>query len=173
LLARERPNDAVPVLRRAAQLNPLPEYQWVLADALRQQRLDADASLVEEELTSRGAVVDPRTVALYLATRRIDPVRAIELAEEELRARADIFTLDAHAWALAANGRLDQARDVMGRALAAGTQDGRLFLHAGVIHASGGRSREAKQWLQKAHKLRAMLLPSESAELAKHLNSTH
>ena len=34
LLALHRPADAVVELKRAAELNPLPEYQWALADAL-------------------------------------------------------------------------------------------------------------------------------------------
>ena len=35
---------------------------------------------------------------------------ALSLAEAELGVRADVFTLDAHAWALAANGRTAEAR---------------------------------------------------------------
>ena len=35
LLAMKRTAEAVEALERAARLNPLPEYQWTLADALR------------------------------------------------------------------------------------------------------------------------------------------
>ncbi len=169
LLASKQSSDALEALRRAAQLHPLPEYQWALADALRLQGLELEADAVERELTTRGALADPRTLALYLATRRSEPAKAMTLTEEELRTRADVFTLDAHAWALAATGRIDEAREEIGRAVAEGTEDGRLFLHAGVIHAAAGRPREAKRWLRKAESLRAMLLPSESAELTRHL----
>lgn len=172
-LAMDRPSDALEVLRRAARLNPLPEYQWVLADALRLQGHRGEAEIVERDLMTRGAGADSRTLALFLATRHVESPKAIALAEEELRARADVFTLDAHAWALAANGRLGEARDVMKRALAEGTQDGRLFLHAGVIAAVAGRDREARRWLRKAQDLRSVLLPSESAELTKYLIGTH
>lgn len=169
LLASNQPSDALDVLRRAARLHPLPEYQWTLADALRSQDLAAEADIVERELTTRGAVADPRTLALYLSTRRSEPAKAMTLAEDELRTRADIFTLDAHAWALAASGRIEEAREEIGRAVAEGTEDGRLFLHAGAIHAAAGRPREAKRWLRKAESLRAMLLPSESAELTRQI----
>ena len=37
----------------------------------------------------------------------------------------------------------------MTRALAEGTEDGRLFLHAGVIAAAGDRRAEARKWLRK------------------------
>jgi tetratricopeptide (TPR) repeat protein len=172
LLATSRPSDAVPVLRRAASLNPLPEYQWTLADTLRVQGLSAEADAIEQELVKHGSVADPRTYALYLASRRRDVPKAVALAEEELRARADVFTLDTRAWTLAASGRIDEAREAMVRALAEGTSDARLFLHAGVIDAAAGRHREARQWLKKAERLRATLLPSEAAELDRHLTET-
>ena len=38
LLARRRDHAAVGMLERAVRLNPLPEYQWALADALRHRR---------------------------------------------------------------------------------------------------------------------------------------
>jgi tetratricopeptide (TPR) repeat protein len=172
LLAMNQIPEAVQALTVAARVNPLPEYQWALADALRLEGLEVDARRVEQELAGRGAAADPRTLALYLATRRAEPARAIALAEDELETRADVFTLDAHAWALAANGRHLEARDVIRRATAEGTQDARLFLHAGVIHLATGHVAEAKRWLRKADRLRATLLPSEVTELAKSLSQT-
>lgn len=178
LLAMNDRSAAVESLARAAERNPLPEYQWALADALRLAGRESEAARVEQELTARGATLDPRTLALYLATRRIEQAppspagvggQALALAEQELEARGDVFTLDAYAWALLASGRIEQARQVIGRAVADGTEDARLFLHAGVIHAAAGRPREAGLWLKKADGLRAMLLPSESAELTRQL----
>ena len=169
LLAMDRRADALEVLRRAARLNPLPEYQWILADALRLEGLADEASTVEQALMARGSLSDPRTFAIYLATRRTDLPKAIALAEEEMTTRADVFTLDAHAWALAASGRVAEADQIISRAVAEGTHDARLFLHAGVIRAAAGRTREAEQWFKKARRLQAMLLPSEAAELTRHL----
>jgi len=171
LLASGRAADAVPVLSRAADLNPLPEYQWILADALRLKGLDAVAADVEQEIVTRGGTSDPRTVSLYLATRGTDAARALTLADDELRTRADVFTLDARAWALAASGRIAEADQTITRALGEGTHDARLFLHAGVIHAAAGREREARRLLKKADALRAMLLPSEAAELTRRLTA--
>jgi tetratricopeptide (TPR) repeat protein len=173
LLASKRPTEAIAPLSRAATLNPLPEYQWALADALRVQGRLGAAAAVELEIATSGAAADPRTVALYLATRRTGADKALALVEEELRTRADVFTLDAHAWALAAAGRTAEARDVIGRALAEGTEDARLFLHAGVIHGALGQRREARRWLNKAERLGATLLPSEADELSTQLRGTH
>ena len=168
-LAMKKTADAVAAFSRAAQLNPLPEYQWALGDALRLHGDHARAELVENELTSRGTEADPRTVALFLATRRAAITKAIALAERELQTRADVFTLDALAWSLAAAGRTAEAQVTMTRALAEGTEDGRLFLHAGVIAAAEDRGAEARKWLRKAEALRSTLLPSELDELTKHL----
>ena len=172
LLAKRDRAAALTALTRAASLNPLPEYQWILADALRGHGRAADADAVERELVTRGTTSDPRTVALYLATRRVEGATALSLADSELESRADVFTLDARAWALAATGRIPEALKAIAPALAAGTQDARLFLHAGVIHAAAGQTREASHWLRKAAQLRSMLLPSENTVLASHLTTS-
>ncbi len=161
LLARHRSEDAVRALDRAAALNPLPEFQWALADALRERGLGREAATVELQLLRHGAASDPRTFALFLATRHLDPQQALVLTERELTVRRDVFTEDARAWALTAAGRLDEARAAMERALAQHTRDARLYLHAGVIAASAGRRADARRWFAEAEICRSTLLPSE------------
>ena len=161
LMAGNRLRDAVPALERAASLNPLPEYQWVLSDALRRQGREQDAMIVERQLIERGAATDPRTVALFIATRRLDHPLALALSESELAVRRDVFTEDARAWALAAAGRFDEARVPMERALSAHTNDARVFLHAGVIAIATGRHVDARRWFTQAERFRYTLLPSE------------
>jgi Flp pilus assembly protein TadD len=111
-------------------------------------------------------------LALFLATRGERVETALALTERELVQRADIFTQDARAWALAAGGRIDEAHAAMTRALAENTEDARLFLHAGVISASRGQPADATRWLAKAHALRTTLLPSEIEMLRHHGNGT-
>lgn len=159
-LAQSKQADAIGSLEKAAHLNPLPEYHWALADALRAVNRTEEASTIEKAIVA-GATDDPRTLSLYLSTRREDADRAIQLARQELEKRHDIFTLDALAWALAASGEITEASEVMQRALAEGTQDARLFLHAAVIAAAAGRPADAKQWAGKARRLQFTLLPSE------------
>jgi tetratricopeptide (TPR) repeat protein len=161
LLAEQRYDVAVQALERAAALNPLPEYQWTLADALRRIGRDQQAASIEQQLLERGPSSDPRTVALFLATRRVDPAQSLSLTEQELAVRRDVFTEDARAWALAGAGRFDEASAAMGRALSAHTNDARLFVHAGVIAASTGRHRDARRWFAQANRFRFTLLPSE------------
>jgi tetratricopeptide (TPR) repeat protein len=165
LLAMNRAKEAVPALRRAADLTARPDAQWALADALRLVDRDGDADLVEQKLTRDGEATDRRTLALFLATRRMSPSRAVDLARRELGVRQDVFTLDALAWALAAAGHISEAESSIARALAEGTQDGRLFLHAAAIAQAAGRRADAVRWLTRAERLGATLLPSELDEL--------
>jgi tetratricopeptide (TPR) repeat protein len=165
LLALGRNAEAVAALEAAADLNPSPEYQWWLADALRAEGRPVPAERLEAEIAGRGAGADPRTVALFLATRRREPGRAERLARDELARRPDAFSHDALAWALAAGGDWIGADAAMRRALATPGRDARLFLHAGVIAAASGRPDAAAGFLREAHAARAMLTPSELALL--------
>jgi tetratricopeptide (TPR) repeat protein len=165
LLAQNKSGEAVASLQRAAKLNPLPDYQWTLAEALRVTGREKEASEVEAQLCQRGASSDPRTLALYLATRHESWETALRLARAEFDSRSDVFTHDALAWSLAAAGNLDEAHAEMQRALAEGTRDARLFFHAGIIASQAGHSADAERWLRKASELSHLLLPSERNEL--------
>jgi tetratricopeptide (TPR) repeat protein len=162
----EKTTEAIEALKRAAVLNPLPEYQWTLSEALRAADLIEEAQAVEAQLKRRAAADDPRTFSLYVATRGEDVPTALRLATRELETRADVFTLDALAWAWMANGNAEQAWIFAQRAVAEGTQDVRLFLHAGVIASAAGQSEKAAAYLAKAKVMQEMLLPSERKILA-------
>lgn len=126
-----------------------------------------EAQAVEQTLLNHGAADDRRTLALYLATTGRDPDLAVHLARAELEVREDVLTLDALAWALSVAGQYQEARAVSARAMQVGTQDARLFYHAGVIAAAVGEQAEASRWFAKAAAERQMLLPTEQAQLTK------
>jgi Flp pilus assembly protein TadD len=165
LLAQNRFREAVDALQNAAKLNPLPEYQWTLAEALRAADRENEASGIEVQLRKQGGTSDPRTLALFLSTRHESPETALQLAQAELDSRSDVFTHDALAWSLAAAGKLSEAHSEMRRALAEGTADGRLFFHAAVIASKTGHAADADRWLRKAKELSHLLLPSERNQL--------
>jgi tetratricopeptide (TPR) repeat protein len=165
LLAENKVGEAVNALERAAHLNPLPEYQWALADALRAANRDADAEEVERRLAATGAANDPRSYSLFLATRGRDPDIALRLAEEELKVRRDVYTLDALAWAQSAKGDAAEGWKTMRSALALGTADARLYLHAAAIAAQAGENRQAKIYAGMAAKSAFSLLPGERIRL--------
>ena len=67
-----------------------------------------------------------------------DAAEAVRLAEEEAKARGDVYTHDALAWALCRAGRAREAEAESGRALALGTKDASLYYHAAVIAGALG-----------------------------------
>ena len=170
LLALERAAEAVAALRAAEKLQPLPEYQWWLADALRSANQPDEARQVEQRLLARGAEADARTLALFLATRGQQPANAIRLADAELVERQDVHTHDARAWALAAAGRLADAKIALRTALASGTKDPRLSLHAAEIALADGNPHEAREHGARAREGAGSLTPSERVRLERILS---
>jgi tetratricopeptide (TPR) repeat protein len=168
-LAQNRNEQAAQLMRRAVEVNPLPEYRWLFAEALRAAGHIQQARTVEDKIKEAGAIDDPRTLALFLTTRgeRLDT--ALSLADKETGVRGDVFTLDALAWTLAAMGKANEAVAQIRRALAEGTEDARLFYHAGSILARTGQKQEARLMLHKAAAIKQMLLPSERDGLSNEL----
>jgi len=158
LWSLNRNEEALEQFKQAADLSPLPEYQWALADALRATN---HASVIETESLIKQSTEDPRTVSLYLSTRGEEIGRAVELAKQELTNRQDVFTHDAFAWALAASGRPTEALVEIQKALAEGTKDSRLFFHAAVIAAQSGQNSLARRWIEQANAMKQMLFPIE------------
>lgn len=165
LLALHRLADAVVELQRAAKLNPLPEYQWALADAFALTGDRDRAKQIESQIIARGATEDPRAMSLFLATRGENVEQAVRMAQQELTNRGDVFTHDAFAWSLARAGRSAEAQLHATQVLSEGTVDARLFLHAGIIAALNNDVTQAKRRLQQASAIQQMLLPSERAQL--------
>jgi tetratricopeptide (TPR) repeat protein len=165
-LALDEINAAISSAQNAATLGRLPEQQWLLADVLRLAARTNEAANVENELEKHGAGEDPRSYSLYLATRGREPELALRLAERELTIRQDIFTHDALAWALRANGRLAGAQAEMTQALSTGAQDARLFFHAAAIAQGLGQPDQAARFRSMASSFKQMLLPSEQEQLS-------
>ena len=164
LLSQGEVQKAIVSLTKATRLNPLPEYQWILIDSLRLAGNKEQAIAIEATLLQHGEKEDPRTFALYLATTDQNPDTAVRLAKKELAVRTDVFTLDTVAWALNSAGHHREAQEYMKKALSEGTQDARLYYHAGVIAHANGDIQKAQHWFNKIIPFRHMLLPSERDE---------
>lgn len=160
LLAAGQPAEALVPLARATEILPLPEPRWVYAEALRAAGREPEAAAMEERLVREGRAEDPRTVALFLATRGRDPTAAVQLATAELGVRADVMTHAASALALARDAKSDDALVQIHAALAEGTSDARLFLYAGHVSAVAHQS-DAAGFLRRASEMSPLLLPSE------------
>lgn len=92
-----------------------------------------------EIAVSKQATAYHRAWSLFLLDHHRRVGEVLGKAQEELGTRRDIYGYDVVAWALHASGRDREAREMMSRALALGTQDAMLFYHAGMIDRALGR----------------------------------
>lgn len=165
-LAQGDAAGAVALLKPAVAANPMPDYLWLLTEALEAAGDESEGRAMEARLKKTGSAIDGRTMALFFATRGESLVEAEAMARQELTHRQDIFTHDALAFALYALGRSAEAQEQIDLALDEGTEDARLFFHAALIAASLGELEEADDWLIAATDLQDTLLPSEKRRLA-------
>ena len=167
LLAQNKPEDAVKLLHKAVKIHPLPEYLWLLIEALQGNQQPEQARKIEARLMQTGASEDRRTYSLYLASTGQHVATALRLAIQDFETREDIFSHDALAWSLYSANQTTAALHHIKRAVSEGTQDARLFFHAAVITQAAGDASQALYWRQKAKAIQHMLLPSERAALEK------
>ena len=161
-------NAAIISLAKAANLNHLPEAQWLLADALRAAGNRAEGAAKSKSKSSSAApwktrdrfrsTFPPAGSSRNWRSRWLNA--NLPLVQMFLRTTRC-------AWALQANGRFSEARAEMTKALADGTQDARLFFHAAVINAAAGEKDEAARCAREAWSFRQMLYPSEIAQLSR------
>jgi tetratricopeptide (TPR) repeat protein len=147
---------AAGLYERAVAVVPQPELLAALGDVYSVLGRDAEAQDQYEtvELIGKLAEINEqvynRQLALFFADhdRRLD--EALLLSMAELKVRKDVFGYDAAAWAAYKNGLLDRADELAAKALALGTQDARLYYHAGMIAKAQGRVDEARGLLERA-----------------------
>ena len=87
------------------------------------------------------------------------------MAKHELTLRHDLWTLDAYAWALYANGEYSQAELEIQRAHAVGIQSEQIFYHAGLIAIKLNKQADAARYFE------ALLQLNASSEFAKDARS--
>lgn len=102
------------------------------------------------EAIGREAVSGDESLAGFLAERGLKLQDALRLAERAANRRHDVPTLDALAWAYFRNGRLQEADAAAAQALATGTRDKRVVLHAAAIKSALGDASAARLLTRRA-----------------------
>jgi len=137
--AQQKHDDAVELLRRRNQKVPQPESVYALAEALERAGRQEEAEVIYAQFVDSArrqtelADNANRELVFYYADHAKNPTEALRIATLEYQRRQDVFTLDAYAWALYANGQFAAAQKQMDRALAYGTRNPKFFFHAGAI----------------------------------------
>lgn len=131
-LAQGKPDDAITLLRQLAEKTRSARHLFLLA-----QRTGAaddfknfERVALESATTARQA---NRELVLYFATRGNNRVWALQTARKEAVLRQDVYTLDALAVALHANGQKHEAHAVMRKIVALGTRDPEIVEHANAV----------------------------------------
>ena len=170
--ANGRYPEAIDLYRKAIEAIPLPDYAASLGDVYakigRAEEARKQYALVEYigRLNALNKVLYNRELALFYADHDTKLGEALDLARRELEVRRDVYTHDVLAWALYKNGQAADAVAPMKEALRLGTEDARLFFHAGMIHRAAGERARARELLQRALTLnpRFHVLQAEIAE---------
>lgn len=169
-LAKGDAKRAAELLLIAYRQAPLVETAWRLGDA---RSAAGDAAGAEEAygwVVKEGRRSDPRTLSLFYSTKNRDIEEALRLAEEEMKVRPGIYTLDAYAWALHRSGKVAEARAAIDKATRFGTRDALLLYHAGAIRIAGGDREGGEKLVNEALALSPKFDPVaavEAAELVK------
>ncbi|HEY8072898.1 MAG TPA: tetratricopeptide repeat protein, partial [Labilithrix sp.] len=137
-MARGDYRRAAELFARAHAQSPLVETAWLLGDAREAAGDTKGAAEAFARVEKDGKKTDPRTLALFWATKGTHTDEAVALADEELRIRQDIYSEDAVAWSLYRAGRLEDAKEHVTRARRLGTPDARLMYHEGAIRLATG-----------------------------------
>jgi len=154
--AQGKRQEAIDRYKRAQASVPLPEYAAALHALYLQTGKWVEAKKqielidVVDRLAQASGEKTNRNLAVIYAdqVRRLD--RALELIEEELKVRQDVYTYDALAWVLYKQKRYEEAQRAMDRALKMGTPEPGFHYHAGMIAFALDRKPEAMKHLQRA-----------------------
>ena len=155
-MAQNRPGDAVQLWMQAAQLdgNPHVLYQLARAEEAAGQSKEGQASYAEfEELANDpGKATDESRLDLILmyAGNPATAPNALKLAQQEIAARQDVWTLDAYAWALYTNANYQGADAAERKAIAVGIQSAQIFNHAGHIAQKLNHPEDAAKYFKQS-----------------------
>jgi tetratricopeptide (TPR) repeat protein len=154
--AQKRYDEAIDLYRKAIAILPMPEYIAALGDVYSKIGKSEDTrkqyELVEYigKLNALNQALYNRELAYFYADHDIKLSVSLELARREFDYRKDIYAYDLLAWSLYKNGKAEEARDAIDEALKLGTQDAKLFYHAGMIYHRLGKNEKAKDFLSRA-----------------------
>jgi tetratricopeptide (TPR) repeat protein len=134
--------EAAALLKRRYEAAPHPENLYELARALDRagQKTEARTAFRQFEIAAlrESSSWDNanRELIFYYVDVAKKPADGLKIAAAEAARRQDVYTLDAYAWALHANGRTHEAHAQIKRALSVGIKDPAVLAHAETIARS-------------------------------------
>ncbi len=137
------------------EASPEPSYLVAYGELLeslgRTEEAEQQYAVVNAVLAlfEENGVENDAAPVLFLADHD-EPERALREAERAIAVRPFLAMHDAHAWALYANGRYDDALEASEQALQLGTPNAQFHFHAGMIKLALGDEDGARTDLERA-----------------------
>jgi len=151
-MAQNRVSDAVQLWMQAARIDKDPHILYELARAQEAAGQAKDAHATYEQFENLASAPEKATdsstldlILMYAANTASAP-NALKLAQQEIAARQDVWSVDAYAWALYANAKYPDADAAVRKAIAVGIQNAQIFDHAGHIEQKLGHAADATRY---------------------------
>jgi tetratricopeptide (TPR) repeat protein len=158
-IAQKLFEDAVVLLQQRYQDAPCARNLYDLAKALQLAGRNGEAKKTFAEFETKSLLESSKRqnsnleLVLYYVDHAHQPVKALTVARQEYAWRHDVYTFDAYAWALHANGQDAEARKQIETALAVGIRDAEIFRHAAEIALELGDTAAAEDYLKQSIEL--------------------
>jgi tetratricopeptide (TPR) repeat protein len=154
--AQQQFEEALGHFQKSVDLVPTYEAVFGLVDLYSHLKRPAEASqqlefLAMLEKISRANGVRPEAqLAMFYADHGVRLAEALNIVRQQARERRDIRTLDALAWVLFKNGKMQEALQASQQALHLGTKDPMMLYHHGMIARELGQYQKATESLEQA-----------------------
>lgn len=154
--ARGDYSAAIASYEEAIKLLPDPTFVGELGDvyllAGRSDEARREYDLVDfiGHLSKLNGVMYNRQIAMFYADHDLKPREAYLAAKREYAVRQDILGADALAWTALKAGKIAEAERAIHATLRLGTQDPRLWYHAGMIARAAHHGDAARTYLTRA-----------------------
>jgi tetratricopeptide (TPR) repeat protein len=151
--------SAIANMKRAQASVPMPDYAAALYDYYtasgdaKEARKQKELIEVTDQVGQAAQEKANRNIAIIFADHDWNLSRSLELAQNELVVRGDVYTYDALAWALYKNRKYAEAGEAMQKAMKPGTPEPAFYYHAGLIENALGHKDKARELLKKALEL--------------------
>ena len=173
--------EAILYYQRAIDVIPQPDFLAALGDLytitgqLDKAKIQYDTVEYIGKLVAINQQIYNRQLANFYSDHDLHVQDALRLALAELKTRKDVFGYDAAAWAEYKNGNFKEAQIFIADAMALGTQDARLYYHAGMIALALDDKAKARTDLEAALDINpyfSILHADEAREILKTLQNT-
>jgi tetratricopeptide (TPR) repeat protein len=168
-LEQGNPSQAGSLLRQLRQ-TPHVLYELAKAESAAGHSRESERAYADFERSAKPLIHTPananRELILYYADRAPSASaaqQALELARHEILLRHDVWTLDAYARALYANGKFDEADVQIEKALAVGIRSDQVFDDAGHIANAVKKQAKAEQYFEAVLQIHSSPEYSEDA----------